>query len=170
MIFKNPFPAFLFLGFFSIRCGAPRAIPSQSAPSLEERLEKIKMTDLEGRPMRLKDFSGTAVFLNFWASWCGPCASEMTSIEKASRQFGDSIVFLALSNESPEQIEAFRKKNRLTFRFARLEATYLDVYVVTLPTTLLINAKGEVVAEEEGFQDWASPGNIEKLESLRASP
>jgi thiol-disulfide isomerase/thioredoxin len=104
--------------------------------------------------------------LNFWATWCGPCVSEMGSIEKASQQFKDEIVFLALSNESASLIKSYVKRNKFSFKFGRLEGSYLDVYVVSLPTTILIDAQGQVVEEEEGFRNWTSPSSLEKLKSL----
>jgi thiol-disulfide isomerase/thioredoxin len=124
------------------------------------------MTDLEGSPINLKDFAGKPIFLNFWATWCGPCVNEMPSVEKASKRFKDDIVFLAVSDESPALIKSFVKKNKYSFKFGHLDVSYLDVYVMVLPTTLLIDAKGQLVEEEEGFRDWMSPDSQEKLESL----
>jgi Peroxiredoxin len=124
------------------------------------------MTDLEGKPVQLSDFAGKPVFLNFWATWCGPCVSEMASIERASQQFKDQIVFLAISNETPAQIQSYVKRNKLSFKFGKLEGSYLDVYVVALPTTMLIDANGKIVSEEEGFRDWSSQSSMEKLKAL----
>lgn len=124
------------------------------------------MTGLDGQAMSLNNFAGKPVFLNFWATWCGPCVSEMGSIEKASKQFKDEIVFLAVSNEAPSLIKSYVKKNKLSFNFAHLDVTYLDVYVTVLPTTLLIDRNGQIVEEEAGYRDWTSPDSMEKLESL----
>ncbi len=124
------------------------------------------MTDFEGNPINLKDFAGKPIFLNFWATWCGPCVNEMPSVEKASQQFKDDIVFLAVSDESPALIKSYVKKNKFSFKFGHLDVSYLDVYVMVLPTTLLIDAKGQLVEEEEGFRDWMSAESQEKLKSL----
>ncbi|MBK6996049.1 MAG: TlpA family protein disulfide reductase [Lewinellaceae bacterium] len=98
------------------------------------------MTDLEGKPVSLSRFCRKTRFLNFWATWCGPCVSEMGSL-KSFPAVQDQIVFLAVSNESPALIKSYLK-NKFSFNFAHLDVTYLDVYVVSLPTTMLIDGKG----------------------------
>jgi peroxiredoxin len=90
----------------------------------------------------------------------------MGSIEKVSQQFKGDIVFLAVSSESPELIRSYVKKNKFSFRFAHLDVSYLDIYVVALPTTMLIDASGQLVEEEEGYRNWTSPSSLEKLNSL----
>lgn len=168
MLLEKTFQLALFLSLFAIQCSGPSRTPAMPPKpnTPDERLAKIKMTDLDGNPVSLKDFAGKPVFLNFWATWCGPCVSEMGSIEKASQQFKDEIVFLALSNESASLIKSYVKRNKFGFKFGRLEGSYLDVYVVSLPTTILIDAQGQVVEEEEGFRNWTSPSSLDKLKSL----
>ncbi|MFN0035279.1 MAG: TlpA family protein disulfide reductase [Saprospiraceae bacterium] len=168
MMLEKILPYFLLLALFAANCSGPHRTPAPSPKpsSMSERLAKIKMTDLDGLPLTLRDFAGKPVFLNFWATWCGPCVSEMKSIEDASKQFKDDIVFLAVSTESPALIQSFAKKHKLSFKFARLDISYLDAYVVVLPTTMLIDANGQLVAEEEGFRVWNDPSSIQKLRSL----
>jgi thiol-disulfide isomerase/thioredoxin len=168
MFFGKSLQFILLLSIFAVQCSAPRQAetPPSKPESSSDRIAKVKITDLEGNPVALSDFKGKPVFLNFWATWCGPCVSEMASIEKASQQFKDDIVFLAVSNESPALIKSYLKKNKFSFRFAHLDVTYLDVYVVALPTTFLIDATGQLVEEEEGFRNWASPGSLAKLSAL----
>ncbi len=158
----------LLFALIAVNCSSPSrtsATPAKPADS-DERLSKIKLAGLDGQAVSLKDFAGKPVFLNFWATWCGPCTSEMGSIEKASQRFKDDIVFLAVSNETPALIKSFVKKQKLTFQFAQLQGTYLDVFVLALPTTLLIDGNGQIVEESEGFRNWMEPENLEKLSSL----
>lgn len=168
MRLEKTFYFIFLLGLFALQCSSPKAAitPPAKPSNFSERLAKIKMTDLDGKPVNLQDFAGKPIFLNFWATWCGPCISEMGSIEKVSQQFKDDIVFLAVSNESPALIKSYLKKNKFSFNFARLDVSYLDVYVVSLPTTMLIDGKGQLVEEEEGFRNWSSASSIEKLSSL----
>lgn len=159
------------LALFTVHCSGTKKTTQEQIQTSNEsadnhELSYIKMTDLNGKPVRLSDFAGKAVFLNFWATWCGPCASEMPSIEAASEQFKDDIVFLAVSNESPATIQSYLKKHPYNFRFAHLEGSFLDVYIVKLPTTMLIDRNGHLVSEEEGFRIWTESTNLEKLHSL----
>ncbi|MBC7777608.1 MAG: TlpA family protein disulfide reductase [Phycisphaerae bacterium] len=168
MLLEKSLPCFLLLTLFAINCSGPSRTASVPAKPSDpnERLAKIKMTDLNGQPVSLKDFAGKPIFLNFWATWCGPCVNEMPSVEKASKLFKDDIVFLAVSDESPALIKSYVKKNKFSFNFAHLDVTYLDVYVKVLPTTLLIDGKGQLVEEEEGFRNWMDADSQEKLKSL----
>lgn len=165
---KKSFCYVLLLSIISVHCSSQKqSVATPAKPSnFEDRIAKLKLIDLEGKTVNLKDYAGKPIFLNFWATWCGPCVSEMGSIEKASQQFKDEIVFLAVSNETPALIKSYQKRNKFSFNFVRLDGSYLDAYVVVLPTTMLINAKGEMVEEEEGFRSWNSPECIAKLKAL----
>ena len=55
------------------------------------------VTDSQGNPVQLQDFFGKPILLNFWASWCGPCKSEMPDLDEAYRQYGDDIHFLIVN-------------------------------------------------------------------------
>lgn len=155
-----------FLGVIILLLSCKTAQPPATSTRLDERLEKIKMTDLKGRPLTLRQMTGKPVFLNFWATWCGPCVSEMQSIEAVYQHFKNDIVFLAVSAEDPVKIRSFLQKHRFSFEFARLDITYLDAYIVTMPTTLLIDADGRLIAEEEGFREWTQYNNLEKLNAM----
>lgn len=156
------------LCLFCWQCSPPResSRTSEKPADPTDRMARLAMTDLNGKPVKLTDFAGKPVFLNFWATWCGPCVSEMQSIEKASQQFKDQIVFLALSNEPVPTIQSYLNKNKFSFQFGHLEGSYLNMFVVALPTTLLLDKNGQIVSEEEGFRNWSSPGSIKMLEEL----
>lgn len=129
---------------------------------LSDRLAKIKMTRLDGRPFSLNQYVGQPIFLNFWATWCAPCVSEMQAFERLHQEYGGDIVFLAVSNEEISKIKAFGDQRDISFTLARLDIGYLEAYVVKLPTTLLIDSKGNIVHEEEGSRNW----NSEESENL----
>ena len=130
---------------------------------LSDRLERIKMSDLKGKPFTLHNFGGRPVFLNFWATWCRPCISEMRSMEELHQRYKGQAVFLAVTTEDVEKIKKFKAENDFTFEFAKLDVEYIDAFVITLPTTLLINREGKMLYEEEGARIWTSYNNEEKL-------
>ena len=90
----------------------------------------------------------------------------MESIEGVYQKYKGKVIFLAVSTESPEKIEAFRKKNPFSFQFARLEGDYLDAFVVKLPTTMLITRDGTLLYEEEGYRVWTMYNNLEKVKEI----
>ena len=132
----------------------PPASPAEESSGLSARLQKIRFTDLDGNTRTLQDFAGKPVFLNFWATWCGPCRMEMPDIEQAYQKYKDEIHFLAVSTEDLSKISAYQQNNQLHFDFARLDLDYIEVYVVKLPTTMLIDRTGRLVADEEGARRW----------------
>jgi thiol-disulfide isomerase/thioredoxin len=139
---------------------------NEKAYELSDRLKRIKLSTLDGQPFDLTAYSGKPVFLNFWATWCAPCISEMPSIETLHERYGDQVVFLAASTESLSKISSFQEERKFPFVFARLEVEYIDAFIIKLPTTLLINSKGELIHELEGGQNWTSSENIEKLKEV----
>jgi len=133
---------------------------------LSDRLKRIKMTNRFGYPFTLQDLGGRPVFLNFWATWCGPCISEMRSMAEIYEIYKDQAVFLAVTTEDFEKIEAFREKHEFPFEFARLDVDYVEAFVIKLPTTMLISRDGRLVYEEEGYRDWTNYNNVEKLKEI----
>ncbi len=90
--------------------GIQRVSPPLEAPD-------FTLKNLEGSEISLKDFEGKAVFLNFWASWCGPCRDEMPSMEKLWQRFKENdFVILAVDlRESRGEVVSFMKEYGLTF-------------------------------------------------------
>lgn len=127
------------------------------------------LTDLQGKPISLADYQGQTVFLNFWATWCGPCIQEMPSIEKAQAALaGQKVVFLLASSEEPSQIEAFRhsaKAPALPFiRLTNLDALPID----GLPTTYIYGPDGQLAFSETGTRQWNDSSSLALITSFAA--
>nr|MBQ8244269.1 TlpA family protein disulfide reductase [Oscillospiraceae bacterium] len=113
--------------------------------------------DLEGAAHTLSEFRGKPVLLNFWASWCGPCKSEMPDLEEAYRQYGEQIHFLVVDltdgvQETVEKASGYIAGQGYTF------PVYFDsgmegagAYGVTgIPVTYFIDEAGTFVAYYQG--------------------
>lgn len=109
--------------------------------------EEITFSELVGKPM----------VLNFWASWCSPCKSEMPTFQKVYEEYGDEVEFVVVnmtddSRETKETAMEFVAENKYTF------PVYYDVnqsaayaYSVTsIPTTYFIDSEGKVTAYSQG--------------------
>lgn len=128
----------------------------------EEKLEAMDFTvyDADGNEVHLFDFIGKPIVLNFWASWCGPCRSEMPEFNAASQELEGEVQFLMInatdgSRETVKKAKTFVEENGYTFPVyydTEMEAgTIYSAYA--LPTTYFIDAEGYVVAKASGAID-----------------
>lgn len=121
------------------------------------KIDRIKLVDLDGKPINLKELKGKRVFLNLWATWCKPCIAEMPDLSKASEILSkENYLFLAASDEDMDKIKKFISRYDYHFQFVKMENSVYDLDVVALPTSFIINAKGDIVYDEVGAKDWAS--------------
>jgi thiol-disulfide isomerase/thioredoxin len=126
----------------------------------------------EGAVVRLSDFRGKVVFLNFWASWCPACREEMPSMERLYREFKDrGFVILAVDlQEGRQAVAAFMKQLGLTFpALLDEDGTVSGRYGVRfIPTTYLVGKDGELLGRVVGPKDWASLPARQLIASLLA--
>ncbi len=129
-------------------------------------LEDISLTDLSGKAIDLSQYKGKTVFINFWATWCGPCLQEMPTIALTMTEFKDqSIVFLFASNESFEQIEGFKKKKPFEFEYVHVD-NLEELKIKALPTTFIFNAQGELRFAAAGFREWNDEADHALIKSI----
>lgn len=107
-----------------------------------------------GRPVRLSDFRGRLVILNFWATWCEPCRAEMPEFQQAYAERGDQdLVILAVNyRESNDQMAYFQKQFGLTFPLVLDRQGDVSVHygVQGFPATFFIDRSGIVRAQNLG--------------------
>lgn len=113
--------------------------------------------DMDGNAVNLSDFRGKPVVLNFWASWCGPCQSEMPDFDEAYAQYGEDIYFLMVnmtdgSRETVESASDFVTENGYSFPvFYDTDLSAAVAYgVYSLPASYFIDADGYAIARAIG--------------------
>lgn len=116
--------------------------------------------DLNGNPVKLSDYRGKPVVLNFWSSRCGPCQMEMPDFQEAYEDLGEEIHFIMVnvtdgSWDTVDSASAFIAENNYTFPvFYDTDISAASAYgVSSLPTTYFIDAEGNGVAYGMGAMD-----------------
>ena len=146
---------------------APSVPPQESDPPREEpsagpQAPDFTVYDGEGKAVRLSDFFGKPIVLNFWASWCGPCQMEMPDFHAKYLELDGAVTFLMINittgRETPESARAFVEKSGYTFPvFYDTEADAAMTYgAYSLPTTFFIDANGCAIAKATGAIDSAT--------------
>lgn len=116
--------------------------------------------DSDGNEIKLSDFVGKPVVLNFWASWCGPCKSEMPAFDAAFAEYGADIHFLMVnmtdgSRETKELARTYIEEQGYAFPvyYDTQSSAALAYYVTTIPATYFIDADGHVIARASSALD-----------------
>lgn len=120
----------------------------------------VTIYDSEGKAVKLSDFYGKPVVMNFWATWCGYCKQEMPDFQEAYEEYGEEVEFLFInstdgSRETREKAAAYLEDQGYTvpaFYDEDLEAVY-TYGVNSLPTTILLNKKGRGAAYAPGLME-----------------
>ncbi|WP_339272026.1 redoxin domain-containing protein [Paenibacillus sp. FSL W8-0187] len=112
----------------------------------------FEAVNLQGEPVRLSDYKGQAVLLNFWASWCGPCVNEMPILNEAYAQEPGVEIIAVNIGESREKAEAFVRKHQLDIPIVLDQQNKIKgKYGISgLPVTVLIDDQGNIVDRVTG--------------------
>ena len=129
------------------------------------------LRDLDGKLVRLSDFHGKVLLLNFWATWCPPCRKEMPAMQQlyqAYRDKGLEIVAVSVDTTSPAELRAFVNELGLTFtvlhdRDSLVSRLYSNPGV---PSSYLINAQGKLAYRVLGEYDWFGENAKNTVEKL----
>lgn len=129
-----------------------RPKPAKDAPEFQVRTP-------DDRTLRLSDFKGKVVFLNFWATWCEPCREEMPSMERLHRAYKDrGLVVLAISLDSQgaSVVNPFVKQFKLTFPVGLdPKMAVREKYGVwAVPSTFIIDRAGKRALFANGAREW----------------
>jgi peroxiredoxin len=126
-----------------------------------ERAPAAVFTTLEGKRIALADLKGHTVLINFWATSCPGCVTEMPQIANTYREYKDKgfeVVAVAMPYDPPDHVINYAKKNALPFPVALdIDGSISNLFgeVQVTPSSFIIDAKGNVVRRVIGELDFA---------------
>ncbi|HEU5096119.1 MAG TPA: TlpA disulfide reductase family protein [Reyranella sp.] len=153
------FPAWANIGSDLIK-GAVRRFELTKPP---RSLPEVAFTGADNKPLTLADYKGKVVLVNFWATWCAPCVSEMPSLDQLQKKMGkDKFVVLPLSLDGPTRAKVApfyqdKKLADLGIYFDKGRKAMQALGVSVLPTSILVDASGRELGRIEGEADWSTP-------------
>jgi len=128
-----------------------------------------QFTGLDGRRVSLSSYSGSVLFLNVWATWCGPCRQEMPSMADLYRDFsGKGLSMVAVSNEDLATVRQYAAAQRLPFTVMTDPDNVLSERfgINGIPTTFIVDKKGQLVYQHVGSNDWNTSTVRSRIQDL----
>ena len=130
------------------------AEPKPAAPNWQLR-------DINGKLVSLADFKGKIVILDFWATWCPPCRQEIPGFVALQRKYQDKglvIIGVSLDQQGPSVVKPFMRELGMNYPVVMGNPKIVGDYgfITAIPTTFVIDRRGNVVTAYEGFTDQAT--------------
>jgi cytochrome c biogenesis protein CcmG/thiol:disulfide interchange protein DsbE len=115
---------------------------------------------VDGKKHSLSDYKGQVVLLDFWATWCGPCRMEIPHFKQLHEKYKDkglAILGVSLDQQGAAAVKPFVEKHQIPFPSLLANAEVYQAYgkPTSIPTTFLIDRKGQVQKIYRGYQDLA---------------
>ncbi|QHS22354.1 redoxin domain-containing protein [Virgibacillus sp. MSP4-1] len=145
--------------FDGVAVAVPDEYESKNQTSVEigKTAPDFTLHTMEGEQVKLSDFYGEKVMLNFWASWCKPCRKEMPEMQKFHEKYGDKMNIIAVNatgyETTEDNVQDFINKYNLTFPVPldqELTVSMDQYQVFNLPSSYFINTEGKVMEKYSG--------------------
>ena len=132
----------------------------QAKTTVKNPAPDFTVTDAQGNSVKLSDFIGKPIVLNFWTSWCSSCKSEMPHFNELYSEYKDSMVFLMVDlvdgqRETQAKGLSYVEEQGYTFPvYFDKKQSASDAYsILYIPTTIFIDAEGNIVKSYQGAID-----------------
>lgn len=136
---------------------APSEVDRDKQIKIPESTYQWNLISMDGKSVKLSDFQGKPLFVNFWATWCPPCVAELPEIQDLYDEYSGKIAFILISDESPETIQAFFKSKNYHLPVFYTQSGIPEVFMTnSLPTTYIVDPQGYIVINKTGAAKWNS--------------
>jgi peroxiredoxin len=141
--------------------GAFAALPTQlPADSMRRPAPNFSLSDSKGASVRLSDYKGRVVLLDFWATWCHGCKTEIPwymEFQKKYKDKGLSVIGVSMDDDGWKSVKPFVEENKMNYAVVIGNEDLAKLYAVdNLPVTLLIDRTGNIAVSHAGMVDKAA--------------
>ncbi|MGN6264608.1 MAG: TlpA family protein disulfide reductase [Ginsengibacter sp.] len=141
----------------------------KDAPDKQPVTTSFSFSSPEGNTLTSSTLQGKVVFINFWASWCPPCRAEMPSLNSLylTLKNDSRFVFLFVSEDDDRtKASEYLKKNNFSIPMYYRNQVSPEMFSGTLPTTIVLDKKGNIVMKHTGLAGYDNEKFITQLKSL----
>lgn len=133
-------------------------------PSID--IKKLELFTTDGQPFDYSSLAGKKLIVSFYASWCGNCLHELKEISKIKNTELNGIEVVCITDDPVEKIEEFKQRTGYPYLFIKLNKTFPEIGVNSIPVTYIVNEKLEVVEEYLGYIDWKDASTVNHIKKL----
>lgn len=130
----------------------------------------LALNDLNGKPVKLENYRGKVVMVQFWATWCPPCLKEIPSMMRLQAKLaGQPFIILAVNmGETEKEVKDFLAKVNADFAILMdSDGKALGAWkVFVAPSTFLVDSKGNIRYTLQGGAEWDAPEYVTKISEL----
>lgn len=161
----------------SFSCSKSRATqsaaPAQQAHDTRKLAPNFTLQDAGGSPVKLSDYRGKAVLLNFWATWCGPCAIEIPWFKEFEQQYksrGFEVLGVSMDEDGWKVVKPYVTEHQINYRIVLGNDSVSQLYggVESLPTSFIIDRNGKVAFVHVGLA--GKNEYLNEIQSVLAAP
>jgi peroxiredoxin len=168
----------------ALLCLMQAACSSPSEPTSASKVKPLKdraaapdfaLKDIDGRTVRLSDYRGKVVLLNFWATWCTPCRIEIPwfiEFEQKNKDRGFAVLGVSMDEGGWDVIKPFLAEMRVNYRTLKGDDMIAEQYggVDSLPTTFLIDRQGWIASAHLGLVSKSKSIYENEIQELLSEP
>ena len=156
--------------------GTTKAVSPVKPESQRKKAPEFTLKDSNGQLVKLSDFKGKVVVLNFWATWCGPCKIEIPwfiDFETRLKDQGFAVLGIAMDDDGWDAVKPYITAKKVNYRVMMGDDSIANLYggVESLPTTFILDREGRIARTHVGLVSKSEYENDiqELLKQKRAS-